>query len=63
MKLSKEMIEGFGGVNSEHYQAGLEKTRVFNKKKQPSGFFWVFLLFVHKKSVSKRKVCIIFIKN
>jgi phosphatidylinositol 3-kinase len=28
MKLSKEMIEGFGGVNSEHYQAGLEKTRV-----------------------------------
>jgi hypothetical protein len=23
----------------------------------------VFVLFVHKKSVSKRKVCIIFIKN
>jgi hypothetical protein len=51
-------------------QAGLEKTRVFKKK--PAQwvfflvFFWVFgvlVLFVHKKSVSKRKVCIIFIKK
>jgi hypothetical protein len=48
MKLSKEMIEGFGGVNSEHYQAGLEKTWVFKKK--PAQwvflfFFWVFWVF------------------
>jgi hypothetical protein len=36
--------------------AGLEKTRVFLKKTQPSGF-------LHKNSVSKRKVYIIFLKN
>ncbi len=27
-------------------QTGLEKTRVFKKKTQPSGFFWVFLGFL-----------------
>jgi hypothetical protein len=26
-------------------QAGLEKTRVFKQKIQPSGFFWVFWFF------------------
>ena len=42
-------------------QAGLEKTRVFNKKKtQRSCFFCFFLglvyyLFVHKKSVEREK--------
>jgi hypothetical protein len=42
-------------------QAGLEKTRVFNKKKtQRSWFFCFFLglvyyLFVHKKSVEREK--------
>ncbi len=42
-------------------KAGLEKTRV--SIVFLSEIFLICVLFVHKKSVSKRKVCIIFIKN
>jgi hypothetical protein len=34
-----------GGEVHRQHQAGLEKTRGFKKKKQPSGFFCFFLFF------------------
>ncbi len=36
-----EVILGMG------YKAGLEKTRFFLKKTQPSGFFWVLCFFFY----------------
>ncbi len=39
-------VESVGGPDLDLAESELEKTRVFLKKTQPSGFFWVFLGFL-----------------
>ncbi len=46
VSLAKERLQQIHeNCDAAQFLTGLEKTRVFLKKTQPSGFFWVFLGF------------------